>query len=168
MDLGILTINTLYKRSVLSTPATRIWSPTDGSHRSALYHGFGEATAAGISAVNSDHDYIYITEFQIWKYNKESELQFFLWVVHLWARIPLIQTRRTQKFHIWTWLLLIKKMPAPKPLTRPTESSKRNGKSNYKIKRCKYKKSYRKKRTISNYAQSQRKSCGQHHIYRKE
>ena len=42
----------------------------NGSHWSAPYHVFGEATAAGKSVANSDHDYNYKTEFKIWKYNK--------------------------------------------------------------------------------------------------
>ena len=47
----------------------------DGSQWSAPDHIFGEATAVGISAENSDHDYNYKTEFQIWKENKEFERQ---------------------------------------------------------------------------------------------
>ena len=49
----------------------------DGSQWSAPDHIFGEATAVGISAENSDHDYNYKTEFQIWKEDKEFERQNF-------------------------------------------------------------------------------------------
>ena len=44
MDLGFLTINTFDERGDLSTIATRIQRPTDGSHWSASNHVFGEAT----------------------------------------------------------------------------------------------------------------------------
>ena len=67
MDLGFSTINTLNKSIGLSTPATRIRRPTDGSHWSVPYHVFGEATTVGMSAAKSDHDYNYKIEFQILK-----------------------------------------------------------------------------------------------------
>ena len=73
--LGLLTINIFDESSGLSTPATGIQRPADGSHWSAPDHIFGEATVVGMSAAKSDHDYNYKTEFQIWKENKEFELQ---------------------------------------------------------------------------------------------
>ena len=75
MDMGILTINTSDEDSVLGTPATRIQSPTDGSHWSTPEHFFGEAAAVGISSEKSDHDYNYKTYFKIWIENKEFERQ---------------------------------------------------------------------------------------------
>ena len=78
IDLGFSTINTLYESSVLSTPSTIIRRPMYGFHRSVTDHVFGEATSVGISAVNSDHDYKYKNEFQIWKENKEFDGQLFL------------------------------------------------------------------------------------------
>ena len=66
-NLGFSAINALNESSVLSTPATRIRRPTDGSHWSVPYHVFGEATTVGMSAAKSDHDYNYKIEFQIWK-----------------------------------------------------------------------------------------------------
>ena len=57
MDLGSLTINELDESSGLSNPATRIQSPVDGSHWSAPYHVFGQATVLGMSKAKSDHDY---------------------------------------------------------------------------------------------------------------
>ena len=71
MNLGFFTINALDESSALSTPATIIRQPTDGSHWSVPYHIFGEVTAVGISAAKSEHEYIYETEFQIWKESKE-------------------------------------------------------------------------------------------------
>ena len=64
MDLGLLSINTLNKSGVFGTPATRILRPTDVSHWSATYHVFDEATAVGMSASNSDHDYNYKTNLK--------------------------------------------------------------------------------------------------------
>ena len=63
MNMGLPSINTLNKISVLGTPATRILRPMYGSHLSAPDHVFGEATAVGMSAANSDHDYNYKTDF---------------------------------------------------------------------------------------------------------
>ena len=65
IDLGILTINKLNKIDVLGTPATSIQCPTDGSHLSAPDHVFGEATAEGMSAEKSYHNYNYKTDFEI-------------------------------------------------------------------------------------------------------
>ena len=45
------------------------------SHYRALDHVFGEATAVGMNAAKSDHDYKYKTKFQIWKENQEFERQ---------------------------------------------------------------------------------------------
>ena len=69
MDLGILDINTLNESGVLSNPAKIIQRPTDGSHWAAPDHFFGEAAAAGMSAANSDHDYSYEADFEIWREN---------------------------------------------------------------------------------------------------
>ena len=49
MDLGLSTIKALDESSGLSTPATRIQRPSDGSHWSAPDHVFGEATDVGMS-----------------------------------------------------------------------------------------------------------------------
>ena len=67
MDLGFSNINELDEISGLSTPATRIRSPTDVVHWSAPDHVFGEATAVGMSEANSDHEFNHKTEFKIWK-----------------------------------------------------------------------------------------------------
>ena len=67
MDLGFLTINALGESSGLSTTATRIQRPADGSYWSASDQFFGETTAVGVSESKSDNDYNYKTEFQIWK-----------------------------------------------------------------------------------------------------
>ena len=75
MDLRFSTINTLDESSCLSTPATRIQRPTDGSHWIEPNHVFGEATAVGMSEAKSDHEYKYKTKFQIGKGNKEFERQ---------------------------------------------------------------------------------------------
>ena len=52
MDLGILTINTLFEKSVLGNPANRIQRPIDVSHWIILDHVFVKATAVKISAAN--------------------------------------------------------------------------------------------------------------------
>ena len=71
MSLGFSAINELYEISALSTPAARIWRPTDEYYWRAIGHVFGEATAVGMSAAKSEHDYNYKTGFQIWRYNKQ-------------------------------------------------------------------------------------------------
>ena len=65
MDLGLLTMNKLNKNSLLGTPDTRIKRLTDGSYWSTSDYVFGEATAVGMSAAKSDHDYNYKTDFEI-------------------------------------------------------------------------------------------------------
>ena len=75
MDIGLSIINSLDESGVLSTPATRIQRPTDGSHWIVPDHIFGEATAVVMSESKSDHDYNYKTEFQICKENKEFDHQ---------------------------------------------------------------------------------------------
>ena len=77
MDLGFSTINTLDKRSGLSTPATRIRRLTDGYHWSVLDHVLFGVTAVRMSATKDDYDYNYKTEIQIWKGNQEFERQIF-------------------------------------------------------------------------------------------
>ena len=67
MDLGLSTINTLDESICLSTPATRIRRPTDGSHWIAPDHVFGEAIAVGTSEAKSDHDYNYKLSFKLVK-----------------------------------------------------------------------------------------------------
>ena len=59
VNLGLPTINTSNKLGVLGFTATRIRSPTDGSHWSVLDHIFGKATAVKMSAPRSDQDYSY-------------------------------------------------------------------------------------------------------------
>ena len=57
MDLEILDINTLNESGVLGTPVTRIQRPADVAYWRVPDHVFGEATAVGMSAAKSDHDY---------------------------------------------------------------------------------------------------------------
>ena len=73
MDLGLLAINTLNESGVLGTPVTNIRRKPDGYHWTATDHGFGEATAVGMSAVKLDHDYSYKNYFEIWRGNQEFE-----------------------------------------------------------------------------------------------
>ena len=75
MDLGFMTINALDVKSGLSTPATITLRPMNGAHWSVHIHVFGETIAVGVSEAKSDYDYNYITEFLIWKENKEFERQ---------------------------------------------------------------------------------------------
>ena len=102
MDLGFSNINVLYERSGLSTPATRIKSPTYGCHCSAPDRVFGESTVVGINSDKSDHDYNYKTEFQILRENQEFERQNVLM-----SRPPLDLTHigtntKNAQNHIWT------------------------------------------------------------------
>ena len=57
INMGLPAINTLNESDVLDNPDTRILGPVDGSHFSELDHVFSEATAFGMSAAKSDHDY---------------------------------------------------------------------------------------------------------------
>ena len=113
MNLGFSTINSLDEISALSTPATIIWRLTYGSHWRAPDHVFGEATAVLISVAKLDHNYNYKTEFQIWKVNKEFELQN---ILMSWPPLDLttIGTNMTNaRYHIWTRLLLVWKLQTP-------------------------------------------------------
>ena len=67
VDLGLLDVNTLDEFSILCNPTTRIIRSMDVFHMSALNHVFGEATMVGINVARSDHDYIYKTDFEIWR-----------------------------------------------------------------------------------------------------
>ena len=128
MDLGFSTINGLYESSGLSTPTARIRRPTDESHWSAPDDVFGEATAVGMSEEKSDHDYNYKTESQIWKDNKEFDRQIFLM-----SRPPLdltpigTNTTNAKISHLDSNMVGTKTID-PKPLTQPTEYSKRKEK----------------------------------------
>ena len=67
VDMGFLTIDALDDNSGFHTPATIIWRPTDGAHWSTPNNICGEITILGVSKANSDCNYNYKTEFQIWK-----------------------------------------------------------------------------------------------------
>ena len=56
MDFGLTSINILDEFGVLSTPASRISTPTDISHWSTPDIVFGEGKAVGMSAARSDQD----------------------------------------------------------------------------------------------------------------
>ena len=73
--IGLLAINALDEGSGIITPSNRIQRPMNGTHWSALNHICGETTAVGVSETNSDCNYNYKTEIQIWKENKEFENQ---------------------------------------------------------------------------------------------
>ena len=63
-------MNELDEGSGLSTPATIIQKPVDGTHWSQSNHIFCETTAVGVSKEKSDYDYSYKTDFQIWNKKK--------------------------------------------------------------------------------------------------
>ena len=54
IDLGLVTINVLDEGSCISTPATIIQRPKDGSQWSAPNHIFGETKSVGVSEAKSD------------------------------------------------------------------------------------------------------------------
>ena len=129
MDMGLPTINILNESGVLGNPATKIQRPTDVSHWSAPDHVFGEATAVGMSAANSDHDYSYKTDFEIWRENQEFKRQ-----NKSLSRPPLdsttigTNTTNVTMSHLESTPIETK-MPDPKPLTQPIFLSKLKGKS---------------------------------------
>ena len=65
VDLELSTINALDEGSDLSTPDTRIQSPTYGDYLSAPNQKFGETTAFRVRNEKSYYNYNYKTEFQI-------------------------------------------------------------------------------------------------------
>ena len=69
MDFRFLAIHALDESSGLGTPVTRIlrYKDKDGAHWSAPNHIFGETAVVGVSEAESDYDYNYKNEFQIWK-----------------------------------------------------------------------------------------------------
>ena len=71
VELVVPAINTLDEVGIFRNPATRIRKPTDGSHWSVLDHVFGEETAVGTSAIRSEQDYSYKTDFEVWKENQD-------------------------------------------------------------------------------------------------
>ena len=75
VDFALLAINTSNELSVLAAPTTIIRRLTYGTPWLDQDHVLGEATAVGISAACSDQDYIYKTDFEIWRKNKEFERQ---------------------------------------------------------------------------------------------
>ena len=78
MDLAFSTIKTLDESSCLSTPATRILRPTDGSHWIAPNHVFGEATEVGMSEAKSDYDFNYKLSFKLVKITRNLSAKTFL------------------------------------------------------------------------------------------
>ena len=71
VDLGIPDVNTLDELGMQGTPAARIRRPTDGSHWFAPDHVFGKAIAVIMSATRLEQDYIFKTDFNIWKENQD-------------------------------------------------------------------------------------------------
>ena len=69
-ELGIPAVNTSDEVNILGTPATRIISSRDRSHRSDTDILFCKPTAVRMSATRSEHNYSY-TDFQIWRENQD-------------------------------------------------------------------------------------------------
>ena len=63
MNMGLPSINTLNKSGVLGTPTTIIRRLMDGYHWSASDNILGKATAVGMSAAKSDHNFNYKPDF---------------------------------------------------------------------------------------------------------
>ena len=88
------------------------------------YHVFSEATAVGMSAAKSDHEYKYKTEFKIWRESKEFEGQS---ISMSRPRLDLT-TFSTDMTNVKISHLnptpVGAKTKHPKPLTQPTELSK--------------------------------------------
>ena len=75
VDLGLPAVNTSDEFNIFGTLPTRIRMPIDGSHWSASDHVFGESTVVGMSATRSEIDYIYKTDFQNWRENRDFGCQ---------------------------------------------------------------------------------------------
>ena len=81
-----------------------------------------------MSAAKSHHDYNYITEFQIWRGNREFECQFFsmsqppLDLIYVGTNTTNATSSHLELCYVGTIT------PNTKPLTRPVESSKHNEK----------------------------------------
>ena len=71
MDLGILVVNTSNELGIFGILAFRILRPTDEYQWLTPYHVLGKATAVGMSAAESDHNFSYKTDFGIWRGNQE-------------------------------------------------------------------------------------------------
>ena len=80
-----------------------------------------------MSAENSDHYYNYKSVFQIWKESKNFERQNILMSRPPLDLTPFFTNTKNAKVPHLDLTPVSTKMPDPKPLTRPTESSKRNG-----------------------------------------
>ena len=131
VDLGIPSINTLNESGVLGTPVTRIRRPTDGSHCTTPDNFFGEETEVGMSAAKLDHEYIYKTDFEIWKENQEFGRQNISMSQPSLESTPIgTNTTNLTTSHLES-TPIGKKMPDPNPLTRPTDYSKRKGECPY-------------------------------------
>ena len=101
----------------------------DGSHWIAPDGIFGEATAVGMSVANSDHDYSYRNDFEIWRENQEFERQNISMSQPPLDTTP-IGTNTTNIIMSHLELTPIgTKMPDHKPLTRPIDLSRRKGKT---------------------------------------
>ena len=75
MELRLLAVNASDGFSNFVTPTTRIRRLMGGTHWSAPYYVFGEATAVGISATKSEKIYSYKTDFEIWRENQDFRHQ---------------------------------------------------------------------------------------------
>ena len=81
----------------------------------ALRIFFGEATAVGMSTKNSDHDYNYKTDFEIWRGNQEFERQKISMIWPPLDSTPIGPNTKTQKRQILNRLLLVQKFQTPTP-----------------------------------------------------
>ena len=131
LDMGFPAINTLNESGVFGTPATSFRRLTDASHWSTQDHVFGEAKSVGMSVANSDHDYSYRTDFEIWRKNQQFDCQNILMSQPPSDSTPIgTNTTNVKTSHLDLTPIGIK-TPNPKTLTRPTDLSKRNGKRTY-------------------------------------
>ena len=71
IDLGLPAVSTSDEFGILGNPATRIISPTDGSHWLFTDYIFGRSTAIGMKVERSDQDYSYKADFEIWRGNQD-------------------------------------------------------------------------------------------------
>ena len=119
VELCLPDVNTSDEVGIFVTPATRIRRPTDGYHWSAPDHFFGESIEFRKSAIMSEQDYSYKTDFQIWRENQEFGRQ------NISMSRPPLDSTHIVTISQFDSITIGTKTPEPTPQTRPTELSTR-------------------------------------------
>ena len=113
VHLGLPAINASDEFNTIIAPAIRLIWPTYGSHWSAPDRVFGEATAVQMSGTRSEQNYSYKLIFKLGGEIGTLGAKIFQWVNHLWTWLLLVQKLPTERRHQLTRFLSEQKLQTP-------------------------------------------------------